>query len=307
MNPPQPPREDLKKVVDFVSQLDIRDRAKIVFNHNLTLDRRTYEYTSKNCSLPVSQCTYNNRTDLSEGEYSTLAALHGYCSDQVEKGKKSLVYYFHSKSTSKSQWREFFPIPDSSCDCCLNHTVKIQDCNCCKPTASWREQMNSLTLEFPSVCARALLKHGYSACGSEGQIGHYSGNFFWANCEHVAKLDIPRTRFDAWLYEYFVLANSNKFNYKFGYECGYSVFHCDVNRYDYECPRARYRDLLLRLTSPTEPDLPRNYPASHAHPKPRWTEELRHAASTADCVKLLNSPYKKYSQDPNVRKLGYSN
>jgi hypothetical protein len=165
--------------------------------------------------------------------------------------------------------------------------------------------MNSFVLEFPSVCARALLRHGYSACGTEGQSGHYSGNFFWANCQHVAKLDLPETRFNAWLYEYFVLSNSGKLNHKVGYECGYSAFHCDIDHYHFECPRAKYRDLLMRLTSATEPELPQTYPVAQARPKPRWTAELRHQATTSECVKLLEAPYRTYSEDPNVRTFGY--
>ncbi len=37
------------------------------------------------------------------------------------------------------------------------------------PVASWREEMNAMTLEFPSICLRAMLK-GYSTCGVENQV-----------------------------------------------------------------------------------------------------------------------------------------
>jgi hypothetical protein len=46
---------------------------------------------------------------------------------------------------------------------------------------------------------------GYSTCGIENQDAHYSGNFWWADCQHVAALNPPHTRFDAWAYEFFVL------------------------------------------------------------------------------------------------------
>lgn len=47
------------------------------------------------------------------------------------------------------------------------------------PEASWREGMNTFNLEFPSICARAIIRHGYSACGVENQDAHYSGNFWY--------------------------------------------------------------------------------------------------------------------------------
>jgi hypothetical protein len=46
---------------------------------------------------------------------------------------------------------------------------------------------------------------GYSTCGVENQDGHYSGNFWWADCQHVAQLEPMRSRFDPWGVEYFVL------------------------------------------------------------------------------------------------------
>ena len=56
-----------------------------------------------------------------------------------------------------------------------------------RAVASWREVMNTFNIEFPSICLRAMLD-GYSACGMEYQDAHYSGNFFWAHCDHVAAL-----------------------------------------------------------------------------------------------------------------------
>ena len=36
----------------------------------------------------------------------------------------------------------------------------------------------------------------------EYQDAHYSGNFFWAHCDHVAALPRLWNRFDAWSVEY---------------------------------------------------------------------------------------------------------
>ena len=61
------------------------------------------------------------------------------------------------------------------CECCKDRS----SCPCCMPEASWREGMNTFNLEFPSICARAIIRHGYSACGIENQDAHYSGNFWY--------------------------------------------------------------------------------------------------------------------------------
>ena len=57
--------------------------------------------------------------------------------------------------------------------------------------------MNAFNIEFPSICLRALLK-GYNTCGVENQDAHYSGNFWWADCEHIASLSKPHNRYVVW-------------------------------------------------------------------------------------------------------------
>ena len=37
-----------------------------------------------------------------------------------------------------------------------------------------------------------------STCGMEYQERHFSGNFYWANCDHIAALPQLNDRFDAW-------------------------------------------------------------------------------------------------------------
>ena len=105
------------------------------------------------------------------------------------------------------------------------------------PVASWRELMNTFNIEFPSVCLRALMDgyrsvclpaylsvsyciftllystavhitsvltfssrifHRHSACGVELQEGHFSGNFYWARCDHIAALPPLDSKYDAW-------------------------------------------------------------------------------------------------------------
>ena len=47
--------------------------------------------------------------------------------------------------------------------------------------------MNAFTIEFPSICIRALLL-GYSTCGGIVTNAMYPGNYYWASCNHVAAL-----------------------------------------------------------------------------------------------------------------------
>lgn len=223
------------------------------------------------------------QVEISEGEYSTIQKLHQYCTNATSSGKQALVYYFHSKSTGSP--RDFVPVSDPLCDCCRNPQKK--PCPCCNPPASWREGMNAFNLEFPSICARALLTHGYSACGIENQDAHYSGNFWWADCAHVASLDIPRTRFDPWMYEFFILGNCGKIQPNFGYTCGYSAHNCYVNRYDYECPREWYRQHIIKQVAGGT-ILPPSTRAKPNHIK------LGHNASTEGCRALKGGiPYGK--------------
>ena len=64
--------------------------------------------------------------------------------------------------------------------------------------------MNAFVIEFPSICLRAL-HSGYSTCGTEYQDAHYSGNFWWAHCDHVADLPPLKNQFDAHSAEFFLL------------------------------------------------------------------------------------------------------
>ena len=43
-----------------------------------------------------------------------------------------------------------------------------------------------------------------STCGMEYQERHFSGNFYWANCDHIAALPQLNDRFDAWYVTYMI-------------------------------------------------------------------------------------------------------
>jgi hypothetical protein len=177
---------DLYKVERAVKEADLRHKNKITFNFNQTIGRGTY-----NGSPEDKKKELDSVKNISEGEYSTIDALYHHCTASVQQGKKALVYYFHSKSASSL--RESLPVVSPPCGCCEARKAG-RPCACCQPEASWREGMNAFNLEFPSVCARALLRHGYSVCGIENQDAHYSGNFWWADCQHIAALNPPHTR-----------------------------------------------------------------------------------------------------------------
>lgn len=96
-----------------------------------------------------------------EGEFHTVDALHSYCKKAVAANKTALVFYFHTKTANQGKQMG--------------------------PGACWRDIMNAYTIEFSSICLRALLK-GYSSCGPLLSANIYAGNFWWASCNHVAFL-----------------------------------------------------------------------------------------------------------------------
>ena len=78
---------------------------------------------------------------------------------------------------------------------------------------------------------------------------HYSGNFWWADCDHIAKLEPLHNRFDWRKPEFWVMfahgsGSNNKINKRFAYRCGYAIFNCNRNLYDRECSRYKYRETL---------------------------------------------------------------
>lgn len=239
---------DFGKVQRFVQSLKLDNEAKITFASHQTIPRKSYVKADERRRAELDRAPH-----LSEGEYSTIAQLHEYCSDKVASKRKALVYYFHTKSMSG--YREFTPVPDRECSCCnAPRDFKVRACTCCNPTSSWRERMNAFTLEFPSICARAMLNHGYLACGIElvrtgGPKFYYAGNFWWADCDHIAKLGPTPSRYDAWVQEFLVLADSGNRRSKLDPNCGYSALNCGAKHYREGCPRAWYRDLLVRYAS----------------------------------------------------------
>jgi hypothetical protein len=137
-------RGDFDQMSAVVKSLGLKHGDRIRLNFNKTIDRNEFEQS------PLEKQAQLLKTEgISEGEVSTIMALHAYCRRETAAKRKALVYYFHSKGACCSRKKDAF-----------------------NPVASWREAMNTFNLEFPSICLRALLD-GYSTCGFEYQDAHY--------------------------------------------------------------------------------------------------------------------------------------
>ena len=74
-----------------------------------------------------------------------------------------------------------------------------------------------------------------------------SGNFWWANCDHVARIPAPVSRFDTYAAEFFILTTfkSEARSIRFAHVCAFNSFRCGerdklgeyktVNHYYDEC------------------------------------------------------------------------
>jgi hypothetical protein len=220
-----PTKDDYKKMEDMIASLKLKNRHKIQLNYNQTIGRNVY-HSAKG----EEKARLDANMELSDGEFSTIQKLHAYCKQKslVEK-KKAIVFYMHSKGS-----------------CCQKEAG--QDYTIQNPVAAWREYMNTMNLEFPSICLRAIVGKKYLTCGVENQDAHYSGNYWWADCDHVALLPPIPSRFEYTAAEFFILNFHDDFHVKkqLGFRCGYSIHNCGLNLYDNECSRERFRDRLIK-------------------------------------------------------------
>jgi len=95
-------------------------------------------------------------------ECDTILTLKKWCVDN----KHAFVFYLHNKGKSRESNKWAYP-----------HVV------------DWREYMMFYLFERYQLCVNMLL-HGKKACGVNKRPDpefHYSGNFWWASCEHVRK------------------------------------------------------------------------------------------------------------------------
>lgn len=150
---------DIFPVTNAVDELNLRGRHKIKIHFNETIARASFRMMNDS-----EKEAFRQRTKLSEGEVATFEAMREYCVRERKSGRKAFVYYLHNKG-----------------GCCSRSSEPSLH------VTTWRDAMNAFNIEFPSICLRSLLD-GYSACGMELQDGTFSGNYMWANCNHVALL-----------------------------------------------------------------------------------------------------------------------
>lgn len=224
----------LRLVQDLIERnvtLHPKHRAKLAFHFNKTIARSSFEHMSKEDKRRVM----SSKEHLSEAEVSTVTSLHEYCVDETRAGRKALVFYIHNKGS-----------------CCYPR-ISWQTGEWA--VAGWRDVMNAFNIEFPSICLRALLM-GYSTCGYGSQLGHYTGNFWWADCGHIAALPPLWSKFDAYAVEYFIMNVSLANKDVFERNCAYETYHCldgRIDHYAQHCPRNQYMERINNFVNPVNP------------------------------------------------------
>ena len=222
---------DYDKMSTLLKTLKLKHIDKINLQFRPTMERDKYRYAKPEEQELLRIESINK--NLTEGEYSSVNELHQYCKNEVKNGRKSYVFYAHNKGA-----------------CCMKGQSH--------PIAEWREEMNTFILEFPSIFMRALY-NGYVGCGVEYESAHYSGNYWWARCDHVAALKGLWDPINNAYASELLLYNVSKdygIRSRFAEECAYNIFHCRVNHYVGRCPREVYLPVIMGLLA--TPQLPPN-------------------------------------------------
>jgi hypothetical protein len=110
-----------------------------------------------------AQVKYVNPYDY---ECGTIQSFRSWCS----KNPSSFVFYLHNKGVTYFEHPEVF----------LN-------------VEHWREFMMFFLFERWQLCANSLV-NGAKTCGVKKEtipVQHYSGNFWWASCDHISRVTNP--------------------------------------------------------------------------------------------------------------------
>ena len=213
-------------MIDFYNnelKMNITGKDKINLKFNFTIPRH-----ARHLDIRASETRLGS--SLTCGEMSTIMELHNYCTDLTyNQQRRGIVFYVHSKST-----------------CCARSRSHSE-----KPP-HWREFMNTFVLEFPSICINALM-NGYSTCGVNYRRyttpvpvlstpdrkpipPHYSGNFWWAKCDHIASLPAPTKEetYNAFSAEWFPLTVFPELRHRrmYGDKCAKNIHDSEVIYYD---------------------------------------------------------------------------
>jgi hypothetical protein len=211
-------KNDYRDITEAVRNLNLSHSDKILTRYNATIPRLgtlSMSNSKRNSFLSSSAAQV-----LSEGEFSSMESIYDYCKTEQQHNRKSIVFYVHSKG-----------------GCCTRGNGETN-------VAHWRELMNAFVIEFPSICMRALLE-GYSTCGAlytTKPSPAYSGNFWWARCDHISMLPRPMDRFNCIDPEYFLfnITEDLALLKEYTHHCAYNTYSSGINHYATECNRVEY-------------------------------------------------------------------
>ena len=153
-------------------------------------------------------------------------------SECLQKETYHIVFYFHTKGSSKDSTQ-------SENDEYLNIFY-------------WRKYLEWFLLERPTLCIRAILRHGAKTCGVEmydAPSMHYSGNFWSATCDHISGLPVR----ESWPvytdhFSNYVSAEMWVGNYRFRSMCEenkyLNLFHSHFRLYEYRMTPDKYSWML---------------------------------------------------------------
>jgi hypothetical protein len=205
-------KQDVAKTVEELLLQKSSQREKYKLNTNSSVSEALFNELSQQ----------NKVGDRYVGQLSTLYAMHSYCREAVQRNiieyrrqgrpqkpqRKSIVYYIHSETLDLHRPKD--------------------------PMTTWIRLLDTFHLEYPSVCLRAVTLNNYVTCGIEYQDGHYSGNYFWADCDHIASLPTLQTRTSQHTASHYIFNVSGADFYRddFGRNCGYSPFHSRKNHFE---------------------------------------------------------------------------
>jgi len=164
--------------------------------------------------------------------------------------------------------------------------------------AAWRDVLNEFNLAFPSFCIESITR-GYSACGAYRKptgISNFEGNFWWADCGHVAALTPVALRPDNAFDAEFTILNVTQFKGSTQYHAFPFAIHCTSSLPD-RPPETKTNTLCIKLTR-----------ASHIYPKDGLhvnnVNAYVHATHRNEYLKdfgaFHHAPGSAVSQDANV-------
>ena len=170
----------------------------------------------------------NEEVPVGNGRYGT-----GFSEYPRDNKRRALIFYFHLKGSSALK--------------------DPKDLSKRAEPTMWRQYMGAFNLEFPSICMRAIGDYGYSVCGTEYRpfLEHFSGNFWWTDCEHLSQLRPLKYRFDCFEPEYnSVRVSLDRPHYlAYGGHCVYNMFYANLTEglaFE-ELPRSTYFRKLWEL------------------------------------------------------------